>query len=58
MGYRFGSFWSAAVAWNLSEEDFLADSDIVNSLKLKASLGEPGNNNVGLKSYQSLFSYG
>ena len=58
MGYRFGSFWSAAVAWNLTEEDFLADSDIVNSLKLRASLGETGNNNVGLNSYQSLFSYG
>ena len=58
MGYRFGSFWSAAVAWNLTEEDFLADSDIVNSLKLRASLGETGNNNVGLNSYQSLFGYG
>ena len=51
-------FWSAAVAWNLTEEDFLADSDIVNSLKLRASLGETGNNNVGLNSYQSLFGYG
>jgi TonB-linked SusC/RagA family outer membrane protein len=58
MNYRFGSFWSAAVAWNLTEEDFLADSDIVNSLKLRASLGETGNNNVGLNSYQSLFGYG
>ena len=38
--YRFGSFWSAAFAWNISEEDFLADSDIINSLKLRASLGD------------------
>ena len=56
--YRFGSFWSAAVAWNISEEDFLADSDIINSLKLRASVGETGSNSVGLNSYQSLFGYG
>ena len=56
--YRFGSFWSAAFAWNISEEDFLADSDIINSLKLRASLGETGSNSVGLNSYQSLFGYG
>ena len=31
--YRFGSFWSAAVAWNLTEEDFLADSDIIKQFK-------------------------
>ena len=56
--YRFGSFWSAAVAWNITEEDFLADSDIINSLKLRASVGETGSNSVGLNSYQSLFGYG
>jgi TonB-linked SusC/RagA family outer membrane protein len=58
MDYRFGSFWSAGLAWNITEEDFLADSDIVNNLKLRVSLGETGNNNVGLNSYQSLFGYG
>ena len=56
--FRFGSFWSAAVAWNITEEDFLADSDIINNLKLRASLGETGSNGVGLNSYQSLFGYG
>ena len=58
MGYRFGSILVCWIAWNITEEDFLADSDIVNSLKLRASLGETGNNNVGLNSYQSLFGYG
>ena len=58
MDYRFGGFWSAGFAWNLTEEDFLSDSDIVNNLKLRFSLGETGNNNVGLNSYQSLFGYG
>jgi TonB-linked SusC/RagA family outer membrane protein len=56
--YRFGGFWSVGLAWNLTEEDFLADSDIVNTLKLRASLGEIGNNSVGLNAYQSLFGYG
>ena len=56
--YRFGSFWSAGLAWNIDEEDFLADSDIVNTLKLRVSLGEIGNNSVGLNAYQSLFGYG
>ena len=58
MDYRFGSFWSAGIAWNLDEEDFLADSDIINTLKIKATLGETGNNSVGLNAYQSLFGYG
>jgi TonB-linked SusC/RagA family outer membrane protein len=56
--YRFGGFWSVGLAWNLTEEAFLADSDIVNTLKLRASLGEIGNNSVGLNAYQSLFGYG
>jgi hypothetical protein len=53
MDYRFGGFWSAGLAWNITEEDFLSDSDIVNNLKLRVSLGETGNNSVGLNSYQS-----
>ncbi len=58
MDYRFGGFWSAGLAWNLTEEDFLADNNIINDLKLRVSLGETGNNNVGLNAYQSLFGYG
>ena len=55
--YRFGNFYSAGVAWNMSNENFLADSDVVNNLKLRASYGESGNNAVGLNQYQALFSY-
>ena len=40
------------------KKTFLADSDIVNTLKIKATLGETGNNSVGLNAYQSLFGYG
>ena len=45
------------MAWNLSNENFLADSKVVDNLKLRASYGESGNNAVGLNQYQALFSY-
>jgi len=56
--YRFGDFWSVGLAWNIDEEDFLADSDIINTLKIRASTGETGQNSVAINSYQSLFGYG
>ena len=57
-GYRFGNFYSAGVAWNISNENFLSDSAIVNNLKLRASYGQTGNNGIGNNQYQSLFGYG
>ncbi|PKG51158.1 MULTISPECIES: SusC/RagA family TonB-linked outer membrane protein [Olleya] len=50
---RYGVFWSGSLAWNLSKENFLADSDIVDDLKLRASAGTSGNSN-GLASYASV----
>ena len=43
---RWGYFPSAAFAWKLSEESFLENSDWINSLKLRISYGEVGNNNI------------
>ena len=57
MGYRFGSFWSAGVAWNMHKESWLEGNDILNNLKIRASIGETGSNSVGLNQYQSLFGY-
>ena len=56
-GYRFGNFFSYGVAWNINNENFLADSSVVNALKLRASWGESGDSNIGLNQYQSLFAY-
>ena len=56
-GNRFGNFWSVGVAWNITQESWLENNDIVNNLKLRASVGETGNNGVGLNQYQSLFGY-
>ena len=53
--HRFGAFPSLSVGWVLSEEDFLQEYDFVNSLKIRASWGQMGNDNVG--AYQYLASY-
>lgn len=44
-GNKWASFPSAAVAWRMSEEEFLQDTD-VNNLKLRLSYGYTGNNNI------------
>lgn len=43
---RFGVFPSASIAWRISEEPFLNDSEVITDLKLRASYGELGNVNV------------
>ena len=43
---RWGYFPSAAFAWKISEEDFLKNTDWINTLKLRLSYGEVGNNNI------------
>ena len=54
---RFGSFWSAGVAWNLSEESFLQNVQFISNLRLRGSYGLSGSNGVGLNQYQALLSY-
>lgn len=41
---RWGNFFSVGGSWVISDENFLADSNTVNLLKLRASYGELGNN--------------
>ncbi|MHA6279662.1 SusC/RagA family TonB-linked outer membrane protein [Salinimicrobium sp. CAU 1759] len=43
---RWGYFPSAAVAWKMSEENFLQDVEWLDALKLRLSYGEAGNNNI------------
>lgn len=49
---KWGYFPSGAVAWRISEESFMEDIDIINSLKLRASYGVTGS--TALSPYQSL----
>ena len=50
---KFGVFWSASAAWNISNEKFLKDSNVIDNLKLRGSYGTSGNSN-GLSSYGAL----
>lgn len=54
---RFGLFPSVSAAWRLSQEDFFAVSWI-DDLKLRASWGELGNQNIGNYPYQQVLSLG
>lgn len=49
---KWGYFPSAAIAWRVSEEEFLNESDEISSLKLRASWGKTGN--TAVSPYQSL----
>ena len=51
---RWGNFWSAGVAWLINKEEFL-DVDWVDMLKLKASYGSQGNDNIGNNRYVSTY---
>ena len=46
---KWGNFPAVSVGWNAAKEDFLMDSDLVNTLKIRASYGLTGaeNFNVG-----------
>ena len=46
---RWGNFPAAAVAWNMSEEDFLKDSNTISNLKLRASYGITGQQSISQK---------
>ena len=48
-GNQWGYFPSAAVAWRMSDEEFMADAaSWLSNLKFRLSLGMAGNNNVDL----------
>jgi len=44
---KYGYFPSAAVAWRISDENFLRGISFITDMKLRASYGETGNNNIG-----------
>lgn len=45
---RWGNFYSAGIGWRISQEDFLKNVNWLNDLKLRASYGEQGNEDIGL----------
>ncbi|GHB74930.1 SusC/RagA family TonB-linked outer membrane protein [Persicitalea jodogahamensis] len=53
---RWGAFPSFSVGYNLAEEDFMKDVRIVSNLKLRASYGISGNNQIGNYTHIGLLS--
>ena len=51
---RWGNFWSASAAWVISKEDFFK-ADWVDMLKIKASYGEQGNDQIGNYRYTNIY---
>ncbi|MFZ4930774.1 SusC/RagA family TonB-linked outer membrane protein [Chryseobacterium sp. Mn2064] len=49
---RWETFWSAAARWNIDKEDFMANSGF-RLLKLRASIGTTGNQNLGIAANNS-----
>ncbi len=52
---KFAFFPAAAVAWRISKESFLADSDFINDLKLRVSFGKTGQQDFGPYAWRTLF---
>lgn len=56
-GHRWGNFPSVSFAWRLSEESFWRDlKDHIDNLKIRASYGALGNNNVGLYATREVYN--
>ena len=53
--HRWGNFWSVGAAWLLNQENWF-DAPWVNMLKLKASYGSQGNDNIGNYLYTDTYS--
>ncbi|WP_298495509.1 TonB-dependent receptor [uncultured Algibacter sp.] len=54
---RFGFFPAASVGWVMSNEDFLSSSDFVSFLKLRASYGVSGSNEISNNIFESLYRF-
>ena len=52
---RFRNTWSFGLGWNIHSEEFMKDIDLFQLLKLRGSIGNPGNQNFA--SYQAFSTY-
>jgi TonB-linked SusC/RagA family outer membrane protein len=53
---RWGTFWSIGLGWNIHQEEFLKDNAIINRLRLKASYGTTGNDQIGNYAWRGTFT--
>jgi iron complex outermembrane receptor protein len=53
---KYGYFPSVALGWNINKENFLMDSDNINNLKLRASWGQTGSQEIPSKITQASYT--
>ncbi|WP_199881837.1 SusC/RagA family TonB-linked outer membrane protein [Bacteroides sp. Marseille-P3684] len=53
----FSTTWSFGLGWNVHNEKFLAESDVISYMKLRYSLGNPGNSNLDAKRANTVYNY-
>lgn len=54
-GNRFRNTWSVGTGWNIHKEPFMKDNDFFSLLKVRGSIGNPGNQNFS--AYQAFSTY-
>ncbi|MDP4237961.1 MAG: TonB-dependent receptor [Bacteroidota bacterium] len=54
--HKWGYFPSVGLSWNINEESFLKSIKAINDLKLRASFGTVGNQEIGDYQYYSAYS--
>lgn len=54
---KWGLFPSVALGWNIRNEAFLRDSDVLSALKLRLSWGQTGQQDLNAGNYPSLATY-
>jgi len=54
---RWGNFNSVALAWNISDENFLKDSKVLSNLKLRLGYGETGQQELSQGDFPYLAKY-
>lgn len=54
-GNRFRNTWSVGLGWNIHKEPFMKNFDFFSLLKLRGSVGNPGNQNFS--AYQAFSTY-
>ncbi len=58
-GNRYGYFPSVSAGWNITNESFMenvSDGAVLSGLKLRASWGQLGNQNIGLNKFRSTYN--
>jgi hypothetical protein len=54
---KFTPFWSLGTGWNLHEEQFVRQFRKISSLRLRATMGQLGNQNLSSANSSSIYAY-